>query len=84
MHNDLPNAVARYVRAVAAKKRAEESEKRASGEIRSAEGDIHRICEEIVKIADDKVAYIEGGDETVVVVSKTILEICPLKKGFKP
>lgn len=38
------------------------------------------IGKELQNLTPDEVLYFEGYDDTVIVVSKTILEVCPLHK----
>lgn len=49
-------------------------------EVARASDDVHALRAEILASASDEVLYFEGYDDTVIVVSKTILEVCHLHK----
>lgn len=78
MNEKLYPLVADYVRAVDAKTEAERNLKRASEAIEEAAANISRFAHSLKMEASDTPRYIDVGNNRLVVVSHSILEICPL------
>lgn len=78
---NLHRAVASYVSNVRSKAKALSEIKAAEREIARADINIKNQAIEAMKLAGPAVSYIDVGSDEVVVVSNTILEICPLTKG---